>query len=79
MIGGDSSLSPSQYADDSWRDYVPRARAVIEAIREPSEAMANRGLTEWQSSTDFGALEPEAADFDLAWKAMIDALLAEGA
>lgn len=28
-----------------WMDYLPEARAVIEAIREPSEAMIDAGST----------------------------------
>jgi hypothetical protein len=52
-----------------WMDYLPEARAVIEAIREPSD-----GMVEWA----FNHMEANGNDPRFAWEAMIDQLLAEG-
>jgi hypothetical protein len=49
-----------------WMDYLPEARAVIEAIREPSE-----GMIEYEH--EHGG----HGDTRLIWCTMIDALLAE--
>lgn len=68
---GDSSLSPSQYADQYWRDYVEQARAVIEAIREPSGEMLNEAMR--------GPGKPTHTLSSGLWVRMVDALLAEGA
>lgn len=54
-----------EYADAHWRDYLPEVRAVIAAIREPSEAMLNAS-TEGQSSREGVAR--------FVWTAMSDAL-----
>lgn len=48
-----------------WRIYVPQARAVLMAIREPSDAMNNAG-SRW------------AENASLTWQSMIDAALGEG-
>lgn len=62
-----------------WHLYVPRVRAVIAAIREPSEAMreAAYGL-EVEIRTTMGNLERGHSDGDGLFQAMIDALLEEG-
>lgn len=49
----------------AWRDYV--ARAVMHAIREPSEAMALIGATESEGR----------ANVRKVWEKMIDAALGE--
>lgn len=49
---GNSSLHAGQYADRYWRDYVRQARAVLEAIREPSEDMIQAGEAWQQHSSD---------------------------
>lgn len=51
-----------------WQDYLPEARAVLEAIREPSVDMVYDG----------GINHPPADTISI-WQAMIDAALAEGA
>jgi hypothetical protein len=48
-----------------WQDYLPEARAVLQAIREPSDAMVEEGRRE------------TAAPYH-AWQAMIAAALEEG-
>lgn len=53
-----------------WQDYLPEVRAVLAAIREPSEAALRAGeeiIDEYSPGTPV----------DLAWKAMIDAVLAD--
>lgn len=64
---------------DKWRG---EAREVLGAMREPGDA-----LIEAAGRTDLGMLwdlkgedvpVAEIVDFDAAWKAMIDAALAEG-
>ncbi|WP_347271640.1 hypothetical protein [Rhizorhabdus histidinilytica] len=49
-----------------WRDYVPEVRAVLTAIRIPSEAQ------------DFAAAACESSYVGDVYTAMIDAALAEG-
>lgn len=49
-----------------WADYLPEARAVLQAIRAPSEAML--------SALDHHDKRDAGVD---AWHAMIDAALAE--
>lgn len=51
-----------------WRDYVPEVRAVLTAIREPSEAMLAV-----DPAGPTGSIYPE----DI-WRAMVDAALLEG-
>jgi hypothetical protein len=62
-----------------WQSYVDDARAAIEAMREPTEAMEEAGedLVEWDSDDCSGASfalyrEGDAAKF---YTAMIDAAL----
>lgn len=76
------------YAGDGWREWrtlsadqhqawIDQARAVIAAIREPSEAMgeaANAVEVEGADLHDFVADRVAAP----VWSAMIDALLEEG-
>ena len=50
-----------------WQDYLPEARAVVEAIREPSAAMLAADPT-----GPSGSFFPEDV-----WRAMINALLDE--
>lgn len=57
----------------TYKDYV---HAVLQAIREPSEAMADAGGNYLSDVTDAGMLaELIASD---VWRDMIDAILAEG-
>lgn len=53
--------------DDVWHTCIDDARAAIEAMREPTEAMLDAG---------YGA-EPTGAALVAPWEAMIDAALAE--
>lgn len=53
--------------------WVEKAREVLEAIREPSDAMVDAGLPQVQ------AIEVEEPDIRDVWQAMIDAALEETA
>jgi len=64
--------SPGWDADRQWRQHIPAARAVIEAIREPSEAMVNAAVLTFVREN--GGIEH--APF-MTWSAMIDSALAE--
>jgi hypothetical protein len=57
-----------------WMDYLPEVRAVLEAIREPDEAV----LTALRDNAPYDGMEAEYAEEDAApcWRAMIDACLA---
>jgi len=56
-----------------WQEYEPMARAAIEAIRVPSEAMRKAGWTGWYlGENDYEGPMPEDA-----WTAMIDEILKE--
>lgn len=50
-----------------WQDYLPEVRAVLAAVREPSEAMVNATPADRNRP-----IYPE----DI-WQAMIDAIMAE--
>lgn len=65
-----------------WESYLPNARAVLHAIREPSEMMvkagsqmiadiANLGDLDWGPTSEF------EVDASIAYRAMIDASLDE--
>lgn len=56
-------------SDEFKRDYLDYARAAIEAMREPTEAMCS-------AAEDSGSLEAGSSPFG-AWQAMIDAALKE--
>lgn len=58
-----------------WQDYLPEVRAVLEAIREPSEGMETAGVMEGDWNRDNLDLGEEAKK---VWSAMIDAALKEG-
>lgn len=60
-----------------WRDYVPDARAVLTAIREPSEGMLEAGLDKARECTD-NWQSVAACLPGHCWTAMIDAALGEG-
>lgn len=53
-----------------WMDYLPEVRAVVEALREPSGSMV-------VDAADYEAVDGFATSKHV-WRAMIDALLAEG-
>lgn len=57
-------------AERSWPAFEPQARAVLQAIREPSEAMLQAGEAHMD---EVAPNEP----VDLIWKDMIDAVLKE--
>lgn len=58
-----------------WQDYLPEARAVLAAIREPSEGI----LQAMKRTVPCDGHEWEFADWCAVehWQAMIDAALAE--
>jgi len=62
-----------------WQEFVPQARAVIEAIREPSEGMRDAAFKrEVEFRTTMGNLDRGYCEGDGVWQVMIDELLAEG-
>lgn len=63
--------APHEFA---WHEYLPKASAVLTALREPSEGMREQGAGQLfgSASDDWGD------DARLVWQAMIDAALAEG-
>jgi hypothetical protein len=73
----------SDCARPLWQTYVPVVRAVIAAIREPSEAMlpdpqqTHTSLYAAVRVMDDQAVSSAVA-FQAVWQAMIDALLEEG-
>jgi len=89
---GASGYSAESYAALYWPNYVGQARAVIEAIREPSEGMvaaaaATPGIREVDGllkvANSMGQIISPAAlttgsPVEQAYQAMIDALLEEG-
>lgn len=64
--------------DDEDRDpFVAVARAVLAAIREPSEGMVGAGLTKARECTDDWSASAACLPGH-CWTAMIDAALSEG-
>lgn len=57
--------------DFGWRSYVEQVKLVLEAIREPSDAMM-------LAAEHIDLLEPGVNDVKGEWTAMIDAILAGG-
>ena len=68
-----TSLTPSMSIPDSddWRDYIPKARAVLQAIREPSDQYVTDVVNGAEDVIAWG-------DYKEFWQAMIDAALEEG-
>lgn len=59
-----------------WHDYINRARAAIEAMREPAEGMVDAGTA---SITGRGVPDDDYTDdMRRAWTAMIASLDGEG-
>ncbi|WP_260581169.1 hypothetical protein [Sphingopyxis sp. PET50] len=62
--------APHEFA---WHEYLPKARAVLTAIREPSEGMREAGAGQL-----FGAASDDwGEDAKKVWVAMIEAALTE--
>lgn len=61
-----------------WESFLPAARVALEAVKEPSEAMHNAAQISkaliWSTPPREGL---DGVDWDLAWRAMIDAALSE--
>lgn len=80
------ALAQTRYGYDAWEQedadgrqrLLAEARAVIEAIREPSEAMTKAGRDSLEHDSDGSLLGgPEEAAHN-TYSRMIDALLEEG-
>jgi hypothetical protein len=56
--------------DRIWPEFVPEARRAIKAMREPTEALINRMMEQWDDN-------PCAPSATAGWKAAIDAALNE--
>jgi len=63
-----SDCTPSTPIDDYWQSYVPHARAMIKAMREPTDAMLGAAAP---------AHEGERIMHKVAYRLMIDAALSE--
>jgi hypothetical protein len=63
------ALMATPEPEPDWQRFVPLARAVLEAIREPSDRMVHVVIPE---------LGTERMGFKQSWQAMIDAALEEG-
>lgn len=60
---------------DSWVDYFPITRAVLMAVREPDEvAILDGERAAWDDTNSMPAIRA----MPKAWRAMIDAILADG-
>jgi hypothetical protein len=58
-----------------WEAWLGPARAAIEAMREPTEAMLDAGVDRWDTHHP-GATETHQNE-RATWRAMIDAALSE--
>jgi|JI10StandDraft_1071094.scaffolds.fasta_scaffold417910_1 hypothetical protein len=65
--------------ENAWDMWVPEARAAIEAMRTPTEAMVKEGLEEGRWEISLGVGGEHAVMFESAprtmWEAMIDRAL----
>ena len=79
---GEYSPTLAEASDRTRAAYAAQARAAIEALRTPSEAMGAQGLVAWQSRAT-PPIDPDhlAGNPSMwmkpVWRAMIDAALAE--
>ena len=73
---GKEPATAEDFTDAVWEDFVPAARAILAAMREPTEPMIDAGY-----KTDHASGLEGRADIGprLAWSAMIDAALSEDA
>lgn len=63
-----------------WQDYLPKVRAVLTAIREPSEAMLSGGELDFETDGGGGFNVPVWVYGERVmqvWQGVIDAALAE--
>lgn len=66
-------VSADEWEEKNWRDHIPSARAVLEAIREPSGEM----LGDVHDTLLYAAKGEELDIARTVWDRMIDAALAE--
>lgn len=59
--------------EPNWRSFVTQAQCLLQAIRDPSDAVTQAGL---DILAERGC-NPLSGDADAAWQAMIDAALSE--
>lgn len=63
----------------AWTRYIGMARAVLQAVKEPNEAMRDAAFKmEVQFRTVTGNLELGFCEGDGVWQTMIDAALEQG-
>lgn len=60
-----------------WQDYVPEVRAVLAAVRDPNEAMLDKGVDGGPFNQPSGDSPDYTAMVTDTWRAMIDELLGE--
>ena len=65
-------VSADEWEAKNWRDHIAAARAVLMAVREPSEGMVASARASGDPYERYGR-EPA----EIEWQAMIDAALAD--
>lgn len=63
-------------AANRFVETVDLARAALRAIREPTDAMIEAGLTQWDECTDGGTTVSPCV-IEHAWPKMVDVVLGE--
>lgn len=72
---GSSAYSPEEFADLYWRSYTAQARVVLEALRQPCDAMLRAGgIAVSNKDRDRENTAEDVASF---WQAMINAALSD--
>lgn len=61
--------TPAALKREPWREFIPAARAAIEAMREPTEAMVQAGESQMEPTDDRHHIVSNV------WQSMIDATL----
>lgn len=75
LEGAARAIAKSLEVDpESWRDHVDQVRAVLVAIRDPSEAMCEAGAKYYHDNYRPGHAK-EDTSMQPIWEDMIDALL----
>lgn len=71
-----SSFTPSDDEPD-WQRFIPHIKAVLSAMREPTEEMAEGGAEVIRSVTPGELDEAHCSDAANTWRFMIDVALSE--
>lgn len=68
-MSGNDPEKEGAVIDRRWRNFEPQARAAIEAMRDPPQAMLDAGIG------DAGWGDCEESEINYRWNAMINAAL----